>query len=1234
MTLSNTKVKRTKRVKRVSIVKHSKRVKRINKRHVGVISMATLEELVKKYANKHGVPPELLYSLVGQESGGVNGKTSNKGASGLAQIMPATFKTQAKKIGLNNADVWNPEHNLDVGASYLKDQLVKYGDVSLALAAYNAGPAAVDKFGGIPPYRETRNYVDKIRNSLNKSRNKLNSGSATNIENSSVSGSDGANVGSGVDGNNPYVPDQTGSNYIVPKVISPPANMPPASNYPEITNKQLNELQGYLDSVRGTIISGNKELRAIDNQRMAQMQELLNRVNYDPMNPNSIGSQNVAELARLSAVQRATEIDRERVGRAGLFDNPAAFIEKTLFGNPYAQGAKDNLAAIQRLSDATGRVDERIKSQADMAKAAYVADPSVVRADMASALQLADINKEVGIAQANMPLKLEELQLKRFQAETDAAYASTSAQRQQLALQQDQRSVQQQAETDAALKASGTSRAAIEASKLRNEGLLADRGITTSETAISSGNDINAELDKAAKLRVAKYANAVNEARASGEVDRLPITLETDNLTAFSQYLKAGNVLASDKVAAANVEINSETQRATYALQNIQANGALSRGKATEALSNLKLLTDTILGSESLKDAKVYEKLGDVRRLTNSLEAQIKMSDVKEAQATQASRYEQARAETLAATKRAQVDTKNSEYTLNNISEIFSDKDAAAALARKQVSVASDKLDTDALVNKVSHAKTQQELDNLSSVLAVHANNLHNEVTKTSQDAERLKIESDKIEIEKQSTSYDLQHLSETLAQKGESDKYKAEAIKLERSKIDLGNKQAVIDSKRLDASVSNLDKTLELDRLKISYDLQKIQYDKDRLVASKNKDLLDDKTAARDLQNFDKASELLDMQYNDTKSKLQNNEAMRDKVAKLESDKVELDALKVAMEKGSIKDVNAFNDAKRKYETNVLALESEQLQNKFATSSVVDSATRIDAEYKIKTYAEKDIMNKQAVLGATKLGSDKNEAAISQLPPETIKALSTADKNGYAGANSYQSYSVMQSLGIGSSSNATSPKIGETWRRLQSAMVSNIPEGITTSKDREAWFASSPQDVYVAAANKMTGVKKMDSSSSLRSPEDVYSLPDHADIVAAGLSEPTAKIFSELDDSVLKTGSAEQLIAAINDTPTIQSSVFKSPAAGRLAVSNAISEYMSKAIKVANDQNGYEKLGLPKMTNKNLTMSVTGTTDITGLGWINITGGSMNIDLTDPAQVARLVISKDMFTNAQVYGR
>ena len=211
---------------------------------------------------------------------------------------------------------------------------------------------------------------------------------------------------------------------------------------------------------------------------------------------------------------------------------------------------------------------------------------------------------------------------------------------------------------------------------------------------------------------------------------------------------------------------------------------------------------------------------------------------------------------------------------------------------------------------------------------------------------------------------------------------------------------------------------------------------------------------------------------------------------------------------------------------------------------------------------------------------------------------------------------------------------IGETWRRLQSAMESNIPKGITTYKDKEAWFASTPQDVYVAAANKKTGVKKMNDSSSLRSPEDVYSLPDHADIVAAGLSEPTAKIFSELDDSVLKTGSAEQLITAIIGTPTILSGVFKSPAADRLAVSNAISEYMSKAIKVANAQNGYEKLGLPKMTNKNLTMSVTGTTDITGLGWIDIIGGSINVDLTDPAQVARLVVAKNMFIKSKVFGR
>lgn len=103
-------------------------------------------------ARKHGVPEDLFLRLVQQESGWNAGARSHKGATGLAQLMPGT----AAKLGVNPRD---PVQNLEGGARYLKQMYNTFGDWRLALAAYNAGPGAVAKYRGIPPYRETRNYV-------------------------------------------------------------------------------------------------------------------------------------------------------------------------------------------------------------------------------------------------------------------------------------------------------------------------------------------------------------------------------------------------------------------------------------------------------------------------------------------------------------------------------------------------------------------------------------------------------------------------------------------------------------------------------------------------------------------------------------------------------------------------------------------------------------------------------------------------------------------------------------------------------------------------------------------------------------------------------------------------------------------------------------------------------------------------------------------------------------------
>ncbi|MCL3880693.1 lytic transglycosylase domain-containing protein [Marivita sp. GX14005] len=111
--------------------------------------------MARNAARRHGIPEDLFLRLVQRESGFNPGARSHKGAIGLAQLMPGTAR-------LLRVDPNDPEQNLDGGARYLKQQFRKFGNWPHALAAYNAGPGAVLKHKGIPPYRETRDYVKAI----------------------------------------------------------------------------------------------------------------------------------------------------------------------------------------------------------------------------------------------------------------------------------------------------------------------------------------------------------------------------------------------------------------------------------------------------------------------------------------------------------------------------------------------------------------------------------------------------------------------------------------------------------------------------------------------------------------------------------------------------------------------------------------------------------------------------------------------------------------------------------------------------------------------------------------------------------------------------------------------------------------------------------------------------------------------------------------------------------------
>jgi soluble lytic murein transglycosylase-like protein len=128
-----------------------------------VLTQAEMQTMLAHAGTEHNIDEDLLASVVRAESGGRVRAVSRVGAQGLMQLMPGT----AAELGVK--DAFHAEENIAGGAAYLDQLLVRYHDnVAFALAAYNAGPAAVDRYHGVPPYRETRAYVARVIREFNR----------------------------------------------------------------------------------------------------------------------------------------------------------------------------------------------------------------------------------------------------------------------------------------------------------------------------------------------------------------------------------------------------------------------------------------------------------------------------------------------------------------------------------------------------------------------------------------------------------------------------------------------------------------------------------------------------------------------------------------------------------------------------------------------------------------------------------------------------------------------------------------------------------------------------------------------------------------------------------------------------------------------------------------------------------------------------------------------------------
>lgn len=131
-----------------------------NQRTQGLNFSEMLHKLIEQEASKENVSADLVKAVVKAESNGNPLAVSSKGAIGLMQLMPGT----AKELGV---DPYNAAQNLNGGIRYLKNMAIRYQDLDKTLAAYNAGPGAVDRHGGVPPFDETKQYIRRIKKTLN-----------------------------------------------------------------------------------------------------------------------------------------------------------------------------------------------------------------------------------------------------------------------------------------------------------------------------------------------------------------------------------------------------------------------------------------------------------------------------------------------------------------------------------------------------------------------------------------------------------------------------------------------------------------------------------------------------------------------------------------------------------------------------------------------------------------------------------------------------------------------------------------------------------------------------------------------------------------------------------------------------------------------------------------------------------------------------------------------------------
>ena len=545
--------------------------------------MATYKELAEKYSAQYGVPLELVLSVMSQESQGKTNAVSPKGASGLMQLMPETAK------GLGVTDIFDVEQNVEAGVKYLGQQLQEFGTTELALAAYNAGPGAVRKYNGIPPFAETQKYVSNIIGNRLPQAKQAVQGKAYDL-----SGGKGVldiNAEVGGASSKAASPTASGTDALsvsrqsLQQVQRLLAGGLPQADYEAASASSLNALRGNLNNTRAALDVGQRRLEeqaAMGNQ---QTQMLLDRYNQDPALATSRSSENAQALSDLQAGLLNTIKAKRGVANATLFSDPGTFMSSLLMGNPYARGQKDIEAEISALRNSNQAMTGTINDQRGLLTAATATPASTIMAGMEAQLRLAGLEKDVGLAEADAPVKISEAKTNALLAQVGAvrevASSATSLANAERAAAQSQeeanplrlqaqekqweatirtldRQEQMQAAADAAVNPEEQAAYQAEADKLGTLAVLQQRRVEAAgglPQAVGAANVSNAQAGAVQAASAAKLA---------------PLNAQTAEQLAAANSINAGTSVKQAGADAANFDAKQSLDAQALSIQTMQ----------------------------------------------------------------------------------------------------------------------------------------------------------------------------------------------------------------------------------------------------------------------------------------------------------------------------------------------------------------------------------------------------------------------------------------------------------------------------------------------------------------------------------------------------------------------------------------------------------------------------------------------------------------------------------------